>query len=1115
MAVGDGKRGGGGGRPPVDSVAAAEFTAAINVVEQKGQQVGVFEGVPGLFITQEGKALQEGKRGYLKHSELLGVLAEHNISPVSAVTKAGLANAVKATSLKNAGNVLPIVHNVAGDRKVPPTVRNTAVLGGKTGEGATPLNTAATTSPTSLRERLAGGSNSVKNISQGTAFASDRLYNLAPHVIQALSKKEPQFISKWMNAEAHREIAAYSGQTGASFMGRGSFQNSNIPASSDYWHTLASNRARSYYSTDTGGFYPSTKTGHGKFSYIHRNDPYLRQTNVSNAISMHPEWDPGVKAFVDPQTRKIMGKPTGLNSSGYSPTVDTTSTGQTSLREQAYNKFLKNVNNIRRGAIAGGEGLNVSEGSSLASMVKEVAVTEKAIKSLGKEAAAAAKVEKQIVATMQQSGKANPLKWEASGAYAPWSAGMKRYWDTEAGAGGAGAGAKGGFLGQFAQQARHAIAWQLYTPLIAGAAGLAGKALGYGDYISKPQFGLIGVDFDESMRRTSAEWAMGQQRAFMRPQEHLTNIKEVASAWGEDVTPQNQAKVHHATKLTEMAAQYAMIPAGNVARVHGKLTNLAMDSKRYAGKDRGDVYKESLNVSSNVMKMGTTHLDQWFTAASYAIPQMYGRGDSMGDAYGEVSWGVERIGAKAGPAIGKIATGVELGKIARTNAVMEQFNKNVGKFGDTDAGRTRALELTHKEMSTKYFNSPEGFKRLSQEERNVKTQMDDLRGRQVTLINYAKYLDFFRGAGWFTKGRGEQMVDQQMMPYVSLFKDQDPDTVVKQIKEKGRSTDLEKKSVEWYSDTSPGAVKSRAENAMEPKWDKLRRGMGVPVWQGISRFLNDGDFRDEMSAAIASGDINRQADTMAAINFRAKYKDATPMSPREFHTIKKEVEQEKKEQQQQSKSISEADSDLLRATERLHYAEIVEASRNKKGDKLGAGPLWDVNAPDYAAKKALQDARYDHQVAKGKASSAGVGDWGSDQMPLVQPGAFGKEVSYQIAGGGIITEFGEAFGLYPKGTSKKQREEFMKNFPETKKDLDSFVEKNADETAGSGPSKERQSKFTQDYEAGKREPIIVNVYVGGVKTPSTSEVSDTNSKIGQDHGGKTFNWGRPSGGPVK
>lgn len=101
MVVGDGKRGTGGGRPKVDSVAPLRVVTsqgvevAIEIVERKGQQVGRIPGLKDIYITDEGRVLREGQQGWVEHADLITSLGAVGLKLSDKVSKAGLGNMVK------------------------------------------------------------------------------------------------------------------------------------------------------------------------------------------------------------------------------------------------------------------------------------------------------------------------------------------------------------------------------------------------------------------------------------------------------------------------------------------------------------------------------------------------------------------------------------------------------------------------------------------------------------------------------------------------------------------------------------------------------------------------------------------------------------------------------------------------------------------------------------------------------------------------------------------------------------------------------------------------------------------------------------------------------------
>jgi hypothetical protein len=100
MAVGDGKRGTGGGRPKVDSVAPLRVVTqgvevAIEIVERKGKQIGRIPGLKDIYITDEGRVLREGQQGWVEHADLITWLGAVGLKLSDKVSKAGLGNMVK------------------------------------------------------------------------------------------------------------------------------------------------------------------------------------------------------------------------------------------------------------------------------------------------------------------------------------------------------------------------------------------------------------------------------------------------------------------------------------------------------------------------------------------------------------------------------------------------------------------------------------------------------------------------------------------------------------------------------------------------------------------------------------------------------------------------------------------------------------------------------------------------------------------------------------------------------------------------------------------------------------------------------------------------------------
>lgn len=429
----------------------------------------------------------------------------------------------------------------------------------------------------------------------------------------------------------------------------------------------------------------------------------------------------------------------------------------------------------------------------------------------------------------------------------------------------------GGVFGQIGTQFRHAAIWQAYTPLIMGVGGLVGKAFGMGDYISKPQFALTGISMNEAQRRNTAEWALGQQKPFTTPGQHLTTFKEVASALGVNVTDKNLPKIQRAAALTDVMAQYAMTDPEMVSRYAGRFTNIAASTDKFKGMPREDIYENVLSSHANIMKMGTAHYNEFYNAAKYALKPMMSKGRSFEEASAELSYHVELMGQSAGPIIQKQYGGTAaIGKQARLNLQGEYYEKMIAEKG---LG-TSALHKTIKDRPDKYFLKGQGRKELAGEIRRLTQQYQ--KGYRETIVeraNTQRLLVGLRDSGFFKPGRGNPLDEASQMlynVYGGIETSADVDAMYAEMTGKAKKEDLWKSNRENYTDQSFGGVSGRFSKGMEVYYDAMRNDIGRPVFRKLQKVSQDATSQAQLRHSYSTGNMDEVARIKAQMMDQAK-----------------------------------------------------------------------------------------------------------------------------------------------------------------------------------------------------------------------------------------------------
>lgn len=452
------------------------------------------------------------------------------------------------------------------------------------------------------------------------------------------------------------------------------------------------------------------------------------------------------------------------------------------------------------------------------------------------------------------------------------------------GGGGEGGGSSGGgMFGQIGQQFRHAAIWQAYTPLIAGVGMMAAKAMGQGDYISKPQYGLIGVGYDEKMRRQSAEWALGVQHPYVQPQQHLNTLKEVSSALNMETTPANLKAVQKSAEITAMAAQFAMTDEANVARYTGRMKNILVKDPRYKHMSSPEAYNYVASAHSKIMQVGTAHLPEFYTAFSYAGQPMMQMGRTFEEASAEISEAVEQVGGKAGPAFQKLATGQSThGKIAKAAIMRDILDANIAKYGLSP----KAVHQTVLDTADKHFGAKGKLRpRLEGKTREVGTQVKTQRGLIVTMANYKKDIEGLAHNGVLKGSRGN-VVDESLIPLLSTYGNintaADVDEMLKRIKEKQGTVDLQGANAQGYMDQSFGSISGRFNKGMDIHYDSMRNQIGAPVYRWLNKAANSGAAAPQYLHSVASGNADEQARQIAVMRNRASIGEGIEITPQMY-----------------------------------------------------------------------------------------------------------------------------------------------------------------------------------------------------------------------------------------
>jgi hypothetical protein len=666
-----------------------------------------------------------------------------------------------------------------------------------------------------------------------------------PHVLHALAKKDPGIVRKWVDQQRNDWSSGYQ----AAFSGaRGG----------------------------EGGILPNYKTDTSISGFLKRRQQELGESYIPNKYAqdlMETRKDRGytgggsrreiVDAFFDKDSRSMLG-------------LDQESSNRNSPRGREYNKWA--TASLAEGMIeAQGRGLDnrklpvrqtyiVGEVDKLA---KIPVAKDSAIGLLAR------------LSGVGAGGNVGSVSGGGPGSPGGILGGLRGLLGGGGAAAGGGSGGLlgGGFLGQIGEQFRHAAIWQAYTPLIAGAGMMAAKAFGQGDFISKPQFGLIGVGFNEGMRRQSAEWALGLQHPYTHPQRHLETLKEVASALNVETTPGSLQRIQRSAELTSMAAQYAMTDEGNVARYTGRMKNLITKDPRYKHLSAEEAYNQVLSSQAKIMQLGTAHLPEFYTASTYALQPMMQRGSTFEEASAELSWHVEQIGGKAGPAAQKLAMGQSvLGKMAKASIIRDVFDKNVGAYGLDP----KAVYKTIKDTPDKFFTKGPGRNLLSQRIRQLDRQMKTERGRIVTMANYKKDLDALIHNGLLKGSRGN-IIDESLIPYVSLYGNvetsEDVDKILKEWKEKQGTVDLPGDLRQLYTDQSFGSIAGRTGKGMEVHYDSLRNDIGRPAYRWVNKQMQSGSVAPMYLHSVKSGNADEQAKYIAIMRDLASRGEGREITP--------------------------------------------------------------------------------------------------------------------------------------------------------------------------------------------------------------------------------------------
>jgi hypothetical protein len=495
-------------------------------------------------------------------------------------------------------------------------------------------------------------------------------------------------------------------------------------------------------------------------------------------------------------------------------------------------------------------------------------------------------------------------------------------------------------FGQFGQQFRHAAIWQAYTPVLAGIGMMAAKAMGQGDYISKPQYGLIGVGFDEKMRRQSAEWALGLQHPYVQPQQHLNTLKEVASALNVETTQGSLKEVQRSAELTSMAAQYAMTDTANVSRYTGRAKNLLLKDPRYKHMSSPEAYNYVMSSQAKIMQLGTAHLPEFYTASTYALQPMMQRGRTFEEASAEISYAVEQIGSKAGPGLQKVFTGqVAHGKIAKAAIMRDILDSNIGKFGLTpQAVHQTVLQTAEKEFGAK----GKLRKQLEEKIRDINTQVKTQRGTIVTLANYKKDIDALARTGTL-KGSRSNIVDESMIPLLSVYgqlnSSSDVDEMLKEIRSKQGSVDLPEKLRQGYVDQSFGSISGRFNKGMDVHYDSMRNEIGAPVYRWLNKTSNAAAIAPQYLHSVKSGNADEQARQIAVMRDLASRGEGREITPQMYRGAQMYNQEGSK-----VRSYWEEGSEAFLPTGGMwenykKYGKPVEVGWKSKAVGIGAGAL--------------------------------------------------------------------------------------------------------------------------------------------------------------------------------
>lgn len=191
--------------------------------------------------------------------------------------------------------------------------------------------------------------------------------------------------------------------------------------------------------------------------------------------------------------------------------------------------------------------------------------------------------------------------------------------------GGATGGAKektGGFGQQFAQQLRHAVTWQMYTPAIMGV-GMAASKMFTGDpQTDRAIMQLIGVGEGPRERQNAREWAY--QESVAKPFSHASDYahvyKELLSAANiKDPSRSQKMQLQALGSKTEVLSMYSLQKPNVDARTTARMTRMQMKRDKTDGPDAFiDTYERNANMLAGVYKNSSVTGQNLVTAEHYA-----------------------------------------------------------------------------------------------------------------------------------------------------------------------------------------------------------------------------------------------------------------------------------------------------------------------------------------------------------------------------------------------------------------------------------------------------------------------------------------------------------------